>query len=126
MQLQAPHWCKHEDAVHVHKNHSSYFLYEQTLGQDTYFGRKFFYKAKSGQRIVPVLACYSDTQKNILTSNVNQFSRLGDVMNLLDMLVSSRHPNSVSPLISAHAEAAIPLNLGKRIFEDIARKIRDN
>tara|TARA_A100001015_G_scaffold269637_1_gene321492 strand:- start:1215 stop:1442 length:228 start_codon:yes stop_codon:yes gene_type:complete len=75
---------------------------------------------------VPVLACYSDTQKNILTSNVNQFSRLGDVMNLLDMLVSSRHPNSVSPLISAHAEAAIPLNLGKRIFEDIARKIRDN
>lgn len=75
---------------------------------------------------MPVLACYSDTQKNILTSNVNQFSRLGDVMNLLDMLVSSRHPNSVSPLISAHAEAAIPLNLGKRIFEDIARKIRDN
>lgn len=95
-------------------------------GQDTYFGRKFFYKAKSGQRIVPVLACYSDAQKNILTSNVNQFSRLGDVMNLLDMLVSSRHPNSVSPLISAHAEAAIPLNLGKRIFEDIAREIRDN
>lgn len=95
-------------------------------GQDTYFGRKFFYKAKSGQRIVPVLACYSDTQKNILTSNVNQFSRLGDVMNLLDMLVSSRHPNSVSPLISAHAEAAIPLNLGKRIFEDIAREIREN
>ena len=47
-------------------------------------------------------------------------------MNLLDMLVSSRHPNSVSPLISAHAEAAIPLNLGKRIFEDIAREIRDN
>lgn len=47
-------------------------------------------------------------------------------MNLLDMLVSSRHPNSVSPLISAHAETAIPLNLGKRIFEDIARKIRDN
>ena len=126
MKFTLCHWCKHEDAVHVHKNHSSYFLYEQTSGQDTYFGRKFFYKAKSGQRIVPVLACYSDTQKNILTSNVNQFSRLGDVMNLLDMLVSSRHPNSVSPLISAHAEAAIPLNLGKRIFEDIARKIRDN
>lgn len=95
-------------------------------GKDTYFGRKFFYKAKSGQRIVPVLACYNDSQKDISTSNINQFSRLGDVMNLLDMLVSSRHPNSVSPLISAHAEAAIPLNLGKRIFEDIAREIRDN
>ena len=95
-------------------------------GQDTYFGRKFFYKAKSGQRIVPVLACYTDTQKDISTANTYQFSRLGDVMSLLDSLVSSRHPNSVSPLISAHAEAAIPLNLGKRIFEDIAREIRNS
>ena len=94
-------------------------------GQDTYFGRKFFYKVKSGQKIVPVLACYTDAQKDVSTSNVNQFSRLGDVMNLLDTLVSSRYPNSVSPLISAHAEAAIPLNLGKRIFEDIAKEIRD-
>lgn len=93
-------------------------------GQDTYFGRKFFYKAKSGQRIVPVIACYNEQQSNISTSVRNQFSRLGDVMNLLDMLASSRYPNSVSPLISAHAEASIPLNLGKKIFEDIAKEIR--
>lgn len=94
-------------------------------GQDTYFGRKFFYKAASGQKIVPVVAWFNDSQKNITTANPNQFTRLGDVMNLLDQLVSSRYPNSVSPLISAHAEAAIPLNLGKRIFEDIAREIRE-
>jgi hypothetical protein len=94
-------------------------------GQDTYFGRKFFYKAASGQKIVPVVAWFNDNQKNIATANPNQFTRLGDVMNLLDQLVSSRYPNSVSPLISAHAEAAIPLNLGKRIFEDIAREIRE-
>ena len=94
-------------------------------GQDTYFGRKFFYKAASGQKIVPVVAWFNDNQKNIKTANVDQFTRLGDVMNLLDQLVSSRYPNSLSPLISAHAEAAIPLNLGKRIFEDIAREIRE-
>jgi hypothetical protein len=46
-------------------------------------------------------------------------------MSLLDQIVSSRFQNSVSPLISAHAEAAIPLNLGKRIFQDIAREIRN-
>lgn len=94
-------------------------------GQDTYFGRKIFYKTASGQKIVPVIACYNDHQRNISTANPNQFSRLPDVMNLLDKLVSSRYPNSVSPLVSAHAEAAIPLNLGKRIFEDIAREIRE-
>jgi hypothetical protein len=94
-------------------------------GQDTYFGRKFFYKASSGQKIVPVVACFTDYQKDLSTANTDQFVRLADVMNLLDQLVSSRYPNSVSPLVSAHAEAAIPLNLGKRIFEDIAREIRE-
>lgn len=94
-------------------------------GQDTYFGRKLFYKAESGQKIVPVVAGYNDYQMNLTTANQDQFSRLPDILNLLDKLVSSRYPNSVSPLISAHAEAAIPLNLGKRIFEDIAKEIRN-
>jgi hypothetical protein len=95
-------------------------------GQDTYFGRKLFYKTASGQKLVPVVACYNEYQSDLKTANPNQFSRLADVMNLLDKLVSSRYPNSVSPLVTAHAEAAIPLNLGKQIFEDIAREIREN
>jgi len=94
-------------------------------GQDTYFGRKFFYKATSGQRIVPVIACYSENQKDIISAKPEQFSRLVDVMTLLDRIVSNRYPNSLSPLISAHAEAAIPLNIGNRLFEDIAREIKE-
>lgn len=94
-------------------------------GQDTYFGRKFFYKTLSGHKIVPVVAYYNDFQKNLDTAIPEQFSRLADVMNLLDRLSSNRYPNSVSPLIAAHSEAAIPLNIGKRIFEDIARDIRE-
>ena len=43
-------------------------------------------------------------------------------MTLLDEVSSNMYPNSVSPLIAAHAEASIPLNLGKQILEDIARK----
>lgn len=97
---------------------------DKIYGQDTYFGRKLFYKTKSGYRIVPVLAFYNEYQQNLKTANIDQYPRLGDLMNVLDELVSSRYPNSVSPLVSAHAEAAIPLNLGKRIFDDIAREIR--
>jgi len=95
------------------------------FGKDTYFGRKFFYKTAMGQRIVPVVATFDDVQKDLNTASPSQFPRLADVMHLLDRLVSSRYPNSISPLISAHAEAAIPLNLGKKIFEDIAREIRE-
>lgn len=92
-------------------------------GLDTYFGRKFFYKTASGQKLVPVLAWFSDYQKDIQTAEPNQFSRLGDVLQLLDRLASNRYPNSISPLIAAHAEAAIPLHIGTRLFDDIAREI---
>lgn len=98
---------------------------KKPYGLDTYFGRKFFYKTKSGQRLVPVAACYTLRQSDLVTSNISQFTRLGDIMELMDSLASSRYPNSISPLISAHAEAAIPMNLGTRIFEDIAKEIRD-
>lgn len=96
---------------------------DKLYGQDTYFGRKLFYKTKTGYRIVPVLA-FLNEKPNLESNSPNEFPRLADLMNVLDELVSSRYPNSVSPLVSAHAEAAIPLNLGKRIFDDIAREIR--
>jgi hypothetical protein len=98
---------------------------QKVYGEATYFGRKFFYKTASGQKLVPVVAWFNDYQKNLTTASPDQFARLGDVMNLLDQLVSNRYPNSLSPLISAHAEAAIPLKLGRRIFEDIAREIKE-
>ena len=77
----------------------------------------------SGQRLVPVIASYSKQEKNLLTATPSQFSRLKDIMELLDSLVSSRYPNSITPLISAHAEAAIPFNMGQKLFEQIARQI---
>lgn len=92
-------------------------------GEDTYYGRKFFYKTASGQRLVPVVASFSDKEKDLSTAEVSQFSRLKDIMELLDQLVSSRYPNSITPLISAHAEAAIPFNMGQKLFEQIARQI---
>lgn len=94
-------------------------------GIDTYFGRKFFYKTSNGYRVTANLAVFNDYQKNLETAFPNQFPRLADIMNLLDQIVSSRFQNSVSPLVSAHAEASIPLNLGKRIFNEIAREIRN-
>jgi hypothetical protein len=96
---------------------------QKPYGQDTYFGRKLFYKTKTGQRIVAVIACLDDKQKDLRTATPQQFTRLADTMDLLDNLVSCQYPNSLIPLISAHAEAAIPLNLGTRIFEELAREI---
>jgi hypothetical protein len=104
---------------------------EKPYGLDTYFGRKVFYKTLSGQLLVPNLAHFrvfktTEEARDFLgSSEVSNFPRLADAMQLLDELVSNRYPNSVSPLVSAHAEAAIPMNLGKRIFDDLARELRE-
>lgn len=93
-------------------------------GKDTYFGRKFFCKTKNGYKLVPQLVSFNDLQKDINTADISQFSRLGDICMLLNDLISSRYPNSINPLISAHAEAAIPLTLGKKMFDEIAQELR--
>ncbi len=54
------------------------------------FRAQVFYKTASGQKLVPVLAWFSDYQKDIQTAEPNQFSRLGDVLQLLDRLASNR------------------------------------
>ncbi len=108
------------------KNNIIFSDSKKPYGIDTYFGRKFFYKTINGYKIVAVVAFFNDKQADIRTATPDQFSRIVDIMNLLDKLVSNRYVNSVSPLVSAHAEAAIPLNLGKKIFEQIASEIRDS
>ena len=92
--------------------------------EDTSFGRKFFYKTKVGYRVVPSIATFTNYQSETATAFPAQFPRLADCLTLLDKLVSARYYNSVMPLATAHAEAAIPLNLGKTIFDEIAREIR--
>ncbi len=96
---------------------------QKPYGQDTYFGRKFFYKTASGALLVPTLPFFSDVQRDPSTAEPTQFPRLADAMNMLDKLISSRYPNSLAPIVAAHSEAAIPLHLGQRVLERLAREL---
>ena len=91
-------------------------------GVDTYFGRKFFYKTKSGARLVASLPFLYHSDRDVSRAEPDQFPRLSDAINLLDELASFRYPNAISPLISAHAEAAIPLNIGKKVLERLTQE----
>lgn len=96
---------------------------KKLYGSETYFGRKLFYKTASGARIVASLPFLDHHHRDLKTANPDQFPRLADALGILDQLVSSRFPNSLSPLISANAEAAIPMNLGSRVLEKYAREL---
>ncbi len=92
-------------------------------GRNTYFGRKAFYKTSSGELVVLNTPFLAEGHQDVSRATVDQYPRLADTMHLLDALVSARYRNSLIPLISAHAEAAIPLSLGKRVLEKLARQL---
>ena len=92
-------------------------------GLDTYFGRKFFYKTTSGARIVANVPFLDDDQDSLSTDDISLYPEFGSACALLDSLASSRFPNSISPLISAHAQAAIPLQLGTKVLQQLARAL---
>lgn len=96
---------------------------DREYGRNTYFGRKSFYKTRSGALIVFNTPILNENDDDLKRAEINQFPRLADAMFLLDDLVSARYRNSLIPLISANAEAAIPQNLGKRVLEKLAREI---
>jgi len=89
-------------------------------GEDTYFGRKFFYKSRRGARIVGTLPFLSAAQDTLDADDGGRYPSLPAILKLLDELASSRYPNALAPLVTAHAHAAIPLGLGARVLEQLA------
>ncbi len=96
---------------------------EKRYGIDTYFGRKLFYKTSSGARLVADIPFLTDEQDTLETDDGSEYPDFQIVCGLLDKLVSSRYPNSLSPIISAHAQAAIPLQLGAKVLQQLARAL---
>lgn len=96
---------------------------EKPFGVDTYFGRKFFYKTASGSRIVASLPFLTNEARDLSSVDLAHYPRLTDAMSLLDATFSARFQNAISPLVSAHAEASIPLNLGREVLEELAASL---
>jgi hypothetical protein len=96
---------------------------EKRYGVDTYFGRKLFYKSIRGSRIVASIPFLSNEQDTLETDNILLYPQFGTACALLDKLASNRYPNAVTPLVSAHAEAAIPLELGRKVLQQLANAL---
>lgn len=95
----------------------------EPYGKQTYFGRKFFYKTKARSLLVAAVPFLDPAHHNISTARPEQYPRLADALNLLDSLETTRYPNALIPLTAAHAEATLPMNIGRRILESLAREL---
>ncbi len=96
---------------------------QKRYGLDTYFGRKLFYKTQSGARIVASIPFLDDQQDTLATNDSSLYPVLPVTFALLDKLVCSRFPNAMAPIVSAHAQAAIPLTLGAKVLEQLAKAL---
>lgn len=92
-------------------------------GEDTYFGRKFFYKTQNGARIVANIPFLHDRQDTLDSDDIELYPQFATACTLLDQLVSSRYPNALVPIVSAHAQAAIPLNLGAKVLKQLTQAL---
>ena len=105
------------------KERIAYSESDKRYGEDTYFGRKFFYKAAGGARIVGSIPFLDDVQDTLSTDDISLYPQFATVCRLLNKLVSSRYQNAVSPLIAAHSQAAIPLHLGSKVLKRLAQAL---
>ena len=108
---------------HYIKRRIIYSESEKRYGDATYFGRKFFYKTASASRIVATIPFLTDQQDTLDSSDMTLYPQIPLACHLLDKLVSSRFRNALSPIVSAHAHAAIPLHLGSKVLQQLARAL---
>lgn len=108
---------------HYIKNRIIYSKSDKRYGADTYFGRKLFYKTSSGARIVVNIPFLSDEEDSLESDDIAHYSQIPLACALLDKLVSSRFENAVTPIVVANAAAAIPLNLGAKVLQQLAHAL---
>lgn len=94
---------------------------DRPYGDQTYFGRKFFYKSKNGALVVGSTPYLHDGDDDLSRAEEGQHPRLADIVKLLDALISSRYPNATVPLVEAHAQAAIARGLNAQIIERLTK-----
>ena len=92
-------------------------------GDDEYFGRKMFYKSRRGARIIASLPFLSDAQNTLESEDIDLYPRFATACALIDKLASSWFSNALTPLVSAHAQAVIPLHLGGKVLEQLSHEL---
>ena len=99
---------------------------DRLYGSATHFGRKFFYKADNGYRLVTTTAFLNQKQSDLTINDLSLYPELGRACALLDRLTSSQSPNSLMPIRLAHHAAAIPIRPSASVLQSLAEDLMPN
>jgi hypothetical protein len=94
------------------------------FGEDTYYGRKFFYKSAQGQMLTITIPCLDE---NLLArygaDDPACYAVLPSTLALLDRIGTRLYEDAIIPIALAHSFASIPLKTGSKVLTLLAREL---
>jgi hypothetical protein len=93
-------------------------------GKETYWGRKFVYRAKDGRVVVPTVPPPTghayDRQGG--QPDPDRYPTLPAILDVIDRTGSSMYQDGVIPVAIAHGKAAFPIGVGTDVLRLVARR----
>lgn len=94
----------------------------QAYGKETYWGRKFVYRALDGRVVVPTVPPPSGApyDSNGGQPDPKDYPTLPAILNVIDRTGSSMYVDGIIPVAAAHGKAAFPIGVGTDVLRLVA------
>lgn len=94
----------------------------RAYGKETYWGRKFVYRALDGRVVVPTVppAAGAPYDANGGKPDPNEYPTLPAILDVIDRTGSSMYVDGIIPVAAAHGKAAFPIGVGTDVLRLVA------
>lgn len=94
----------------------------QAYGKETYWGRKFVYRALDGRTVVPTVvpATGAPYDANGGKPDPSDYPTLPAILDAIDRTGSSMYVDGIIPVAAAHGKAAFPIGVGTDVLRLVA------
>lgn len=96
----------------------------RAYGKETYWGRKFIYRALDGRVVVPTVmpSVGAPYDANGGQPDPNDYPTLLAILDVIDRTGSSMYIDGIIPVAAAHGKAAFPIGVGTDVLRLVATK----
>jgi hypothetical protein len=96
----------------------------RAYGKETYWGRKFIYRALDGRVVVPTVMppVGAPYDANGGKPDPNDYPTLPAILDVIDRTGSSMYIDGIIPVAAAHGKAAFPIGVGTDVLRLVATK----
>src|SRR5690606_38645666 len=96
----------------------------RTYGKETYWGRKFIYRAKDGRVVVPTVMPRAGApyDSNGGQAEPEAYPTLTAILDVIDRTGSSMYIDGIIPVAAAHGKAAFPIGVGTDVLRLVAAR----